>query len=158
MKKTIAKDDDRFLFNTKNIAEILGVTYDTIEKWKLPSEGRIGKDKREVYYDIRKVVQARVEKFGNSATKQLNEEQAELAKIRREILELEFAERCGELVRVNEVRTKIFNIARTFRDSVLSIPSRLSSILAAETNERRINNQLTDEITQSLKCLQNPYK
>ena len=114
-------------------------------------------DKREVYYDIRKVVQARIEKFGNSTTKQLNEEQAELAKIRREILELELAERCGELVRVNEVRTKFFNIARTYRDSVLSIPSRLSSILAAETNERRVSNMLVDEITQSLKCLQNPY-
>ena len=156
-KKEQAKDADRFRFDVQDVAEIFGVTYTAIEKWNLKKlRKRKGDDQRKTFYDIREVVQSRKEKMEPGKTKDLFEEQAELARARREKLELELAELRGELVRVEDTRTQFFSIARTLRDAVLSVPNRLASLLAAETNERRIHTKLTEELALALKCLKNP--
>jgi len=55
------------------------------------------------------------------------------------------------------VRDTFFQLGRTVRDSMLSIPGRLSSLLAAEIDERRIHSTLKDELLKTLICLKEPY-
>lgn len=67
--------------------------------------------------------------------------------------ELEYKERSGTLVPAEAVRVAAFDKARQVRDSLLNIPSRLSPILAAETNAKKVNEILTQEIRQCLEVL-----
>lgn len=47
------------------------------------------------------------------------------------LLELEFREKSGQLVRVDEVETATFKLVRTFRDAIQNIPIRVVNELAA---------------------------
>ena len=149
------KNDARFLFSTKDIAEIFSVTYTSLENWNLPQVGRLkGQDQRQKFYDIRAVVKARLsQSAGSGPTKELILEQAELAKTRRELLELKLGEQRGELINASAARDDFFKIGRTFRDAMLSIPNRVATILAAEQSPHAIHNRLTDEISEACTCL-----
>ena len=66
---------------------------------------------------------------------------------------LEYEEKSGKLISADEVEREYFNIARTVRDSLLNIPGRVSAILAAESDEVKVNEILNEEITQALEVL-----
>ena len=66
---------------------------------------------------------------------------------------LEFEQKSGELISAIEVEREYFNIARTVRDSLLNIPSRISAILAAESDKAKTSEILTNEIRQVLEIL-----
>ena len=66
---------------------------------------------------------------------------------------LEFEEKTGQLISKAEVEQAAFNTARTVRDALLNIPDRISAILAAEADEFKVSEILTDEIRQALEIL-----
>jgi len=59
----------------------------------------------------------------------------------------------GVLVNAEDERKSGFALGRTIRDSIMAIPLRVSSILAAETDEFVVRELLTEELTRALKDL-----
>lgn len=72
----------------------------------------------------------------------------EVAKLKMQ--KLKIAEMEGSLVSAEKVKADSFLFARSIRDQLLSIPDRLSPILAAEKDERKIYIRLQDEIKLAL--------
>ena len=155
---TTLKDnaENRFRFDAQDIAEIFGVTYGTIEKWRLKKlRKRKGDDQRKTYYDIREVMQARKEKMEPGKTKALFEEQAELARTRREKLELDIAIQKEQLIEKRDVERQAFETARRVRDYLLNIPNRIAGEvtsalgLQASDGQEKVYQILNQEIHQA---------
>lgn len=72
--------------------------------------------------------------------------QARLAK-------LEFEEKSGALVNVEEVRAHAFTIARRTRERLQQIPERLAATVAAETDTDRVLHMIRREIDDALEAL-----
>ena len=66
---------------------------------------------------------------------------------------LDYDQKSGRLIPADEVEREYFDIARTVRDSLMNIPGRINAILAAELDEVKVNEILTQEITQALEVL-----
>lgn len=81
--------------------------------------------------------------------------QAKLTKERylAALRKLEYEERSGQLIPVDQVSAEAFECARQVRDAMLSIPQRLSAQLAATTDQNEIHNLLSAEIRQALEAL-----
>lgn len=75
---------------------------------------------------------------------------------RTKLLELEYRKSLGELVEKKTVREEAFALARTVRDAVLNVPSRVGGILAAESDRRRVEEILGLELRQALGALEGP--
>ncbi len=65
--------------------------------------------------------------------------QARLAKI-------EYEKQVGALVSADEMRVQAFKVARTARDSLLSMPDRLAPVLAGENNQFEVHRIMSEEI------------
>jgi hypothetical protein len=70
--------------------------------------------------------------------------------LKNKILDLEIREKEGELVKYDDIKNKVFSYARIFRDTMLTLPDRLSPILAAEQDRNKIHNILSTEIRNAL--------
>ena len=66
------------------------------------------------------------------------------------LAKLEFEQRSGKLTDRQEVEHAAFNAARTTRDRMLCIPSRVAPILATESDANRIQDILEEEIRWAL--------
>lgn len=66
---------------------------------------------------------------------------------------LVYKQRAGALVDAADVRDEAFRAARTVRDALLSMPARLESILAAESDPVRVRALLEDELRLALSTL-----
>jgi hypothetical protein len=75
------------------------------------------------------------------------------AQYKAALLKLEFEERNGKLISLEQVETDFFNIGRRFRDAVLNIPDRVSAGLASDMDQHSIAMKLTEELTQALEEL-----
>ena len=159
MAKAEGKDDSRFLLNTKDTAEVFGVTFSALEKWKLPkSLKRKGDDKREVFYDLREIFKFRLDMLTPKKKLDLIDEQARLAASRREKIDLEIGVRKGELIEKVLVEKSAFSTGRIIRDGIMNIPDRVSGVLAAETSQEKVHQILTKENREALEALTNaPY-
>jgi hypothetical protein len=69
------------------------------------------------------------------------------------IRKLEYEEKTGKLVDAASVKESAFSLGRRIRDSMLNIPDRIASMLAAETDETKIRELLTGEIRNALEEL-----
>lgn len=69
---------------------------------------------------------------------------------RGRIAELDRKEREGELVDRRKVEEAHFTQARNLRDAILNVPSRVSTLFAAETDPQRIHQDLEDELRRVL--------
>ena len=69
------------------------------------------------------------------------------------IARLDFEERNGKLVSVDQMKVEIFRKARQVRDRMLAIPGRVAARLAAETDARAIRKVLNKEIRKALEAL-----
>lgn len=87
----------------------------------------------------------------------LSYSEARLAKVRNqaELLKLSVDEKSGKLVSAEKVKKAAFDLARMTRDKLLSIPDRISPVLAAEQDQAKIASTLTAEIRQALEELSN---
>ncbi|MCP4250375.1 MAG: hypothetical protein GY778_25305, partial [bacterium] len=72
---------------------------------------------------------------------------------RGKLLELKAKVEAGKYVDDDEVRVAAFNKGRTTRDNLLNIPDRLSGMLAAEGDARKIHTLLTAEMRQAMEDL-----
>lgn len=70
------------------------------------------------------------------------------------IAQLKLAELRGDLVRVADIRSAYATRAAALRESLLQIPARLASVLAAETDHARCHDLLQAELHQVLAQLQ----
>ena len=66
---------------------------------------------------------------------------------------LRLEEKQGQLVKIEDVERAAFNLARQVRDGILNIPDRIDSMLAMESDSRKINTVLTKELRQALEVL-----
>jgi len=69
------------------------------------------------------------------------------------LLKLELDEKTGRLVDSEQVKIAAFNRARQVRDALLNIPDRISPILAAERDQNKVSETLTQEIKTALEGL-----
>lgn len=72
----------------------------------------------------------------------------ELAKA--EIEEMKAAQLRGELVSAAEVKSTVYSLAATVRNALLRIPKRISSQVAAESDQHKVRTILEGEIAQAL--------
>jgi hypothetical protein len=79
--------------------------------------------------------------------------QARRELFRSKIAELEFLERVGTVVDKEQGEAEQFRVGRQVRDALLTIPDRLSGVLAAETDQRKIHAILMQELRQALEAL-----
>jgi len=79
--------------------------------------------------------------------------QAKKEEFRAKLVELEYEERVGALVRKSDVEKEAFRVGRLVRDAVLNVPSRLAGILAAESDQRKVHDLLEKELRQALEAL-----
>lgn len=64
--------------------------------------------------------------------------------------QLAYEREAGTLVLADEVKTEAFRLARALRDAIMAVPDRIDSEMAAETNARKINLRMKDELTKAL--------
>jgi phage terminase Nu1 subunit (DNA packaging protein) len=80
----------------------------------------------------------------------LVQERAALARENRETAALKNAELRGDLVRVDEIRRAIFTASRGIRNSLQTIPDRVSLPITGMTDVHEIHQLIDDEIHQVL--------
>jgi phage terminase Nu1 subunit (DNA packaging protein) len=87
------------------------------------------------------------EAFGPSPAAVLvyQDEAAREKRASAQLRELELAERAGELVPAADVEFRVFNVARAAREALMSIPDRVATIVAAETDAAAVHALLTAE-------------
>ena len=73
------------------------------------------------------------------------------AKLRR----LEFETKQGKLIEAEVVRRLIADAVRTLRDGILGLPDRLATVLAAESDAKRVHVTLKTELSRELEGLAN---
>lgn len=67
-----------------------------------------------------------------------------------QLAKLEFEEKSKKLIDAEKVKRQAFEIGRITRDSILSIPDRVSAELAGITDQATIHSLLTKELTNAL--------
>lgn len=82
-------------------------------------------------------------------------QRALLTEYKAKLAKLELDKNKGELIDATLVRQSAFSTARRVRDAILSIPDRISSILAAESDQATVKNLLTQELRLALEELSN---
>ena len=100
------------------------------------------------YYDSADALKALF--LGEESGLDPQQERARLDESRRKLADLEFKKRRGELLMESSVFDVLDQAAIAFREGLLTIPSRLADILAAETDARIIEHRLFDEIRNQL--------
>jgi hypothetical protein len=73
------------------------------------------------------------------------------AKLRR----LEFETRQGKLIEADAVRKTVADAVRTLRDGILGLPDRLATVLAAESDAKKVHVTLNTELARQLEGLAN---
>ena len=81
------------------------------------------------------------------------EKRALLTGYKAELARLELERAKNKLVDADIVEKSAFDCARRVRDTILSLPNRLSSIIAAESSEHKVREYLTTELTKALEEL-----
>jgi|SRR5271157_3075725 len=73
------------------------------------------------------------------------------AKLRR----LEFETKQGRLIEAEAVRKTIASAVRSLRDGILGLPDRLATVLAAESDAKKVHVTLKTELSRELEALAN---
>lgn len=141
--------------NLKGLSNSFGVSQVTVRNWI--DKGIPCKRTSKGYsFDLTEAIQWR-EKYLQAA-KQGGSSEYEAARTEKEIYrakmaKLNFEKMDGMLILAEEVRKSAFEKARQVRDSLLNIPARVSPILAAEHDAKKVNEILTHELRQVLEGL-----
>jgi len=77
-------------------------------------------------------------------------EKARLDRARADYQEMRNAELQGELVSQGDINAQWFAVGRQIRDSILSIPDRISAQLAAEDKREVVHKKLMEELRRAL--------
>lgn len=85
----------------------------------------------------------------------LNKAQTLNQKYQAALKRLEYEEKSGKLIDAEQVAKDAFSVGRKVRDAMLNIPSRISAIVTAETDQVKNEDTLLEEITNALEGLAN---
>ena len=139
------------IIGKSKLAQAFKVSRTTIENWcrdGCPSKFN-GKEHE---FELSKVIKWHEAKFLKQTDNQdLAKSRAIKEHFKAKLTELEFLEREGSLVYSKDVKNAAFETARLLRGQLLNIPARVSPILAAERDTKKVNEILTHEIR---KCLE----
>lgn len=105
--------------------------------------------------DQRQQLQGQLQAIYDDASMPRTEAERQIAVLKRRMLELDVAEREGQLVEVDGMRKAVFEQGRRVRDLLLGIPVRLAADLAAETDPAAVAILLEKEMVQALEGLIN---
>lgn len=139
---------------TKDLAQIYGCSVQYIGE--LVKSGVLPKPIKQNCHDIVKACQKIIENIREQHSGEKSDIDAEtlrLTKARADKADLEVRELKRELVPYKDVQNAAFEKARMVRDQFMNIPSRLSPILAAEKEAKKVNEMLDKEIRQILEAL-----
>jgi phage terminase Nu1 subunit (DNA packaging protein) len=129
------------------VADIFEVSEQTIRDWasmgiiEKPLNGQL--DLLEV---IRKVYKYQRTLIVGTGTQKLTDERADFLKIKKQISELELKKLQGASMDMEKVKRVAYSRAKIESQMLNNLPSRLKSILAAETDEFKIEQLLRMEI------------
>ncbi len=76
------------------------------------------------------------------------------AKLRR----LEFETKQGRLIEAEAVRKTVADAVRSLRDGILGLPDRLATVLAAESDSKKVHVTLKTELSRELEALANAIR
>lgn len=139
----------------KGLSKAFGVSQVSVRNWitkgipcKRTSRGYI--------FDLTEAIQWREKHLQES--KQGSNNEYEAARTEKEIYRAKMAklnyERMeGSLVYAADVKNTAFETGRMLRDQLLNIPARVSPIIAAERDTKKVNEILTKEIRQVLETI-----
>jgi phage terminase Nu1 subunit (DNA packaging protein) len=134
----------------KVLSEFLGISEGTLAKWQkeggFPPFTRQDGVGSEAAYDSAGVHRWLVERAAKKAGGTNAAESRRLARIKADRQQLALLRECGRLVDAAEVAAKMSNVGTLTREALLAIPSRVSSLAAAEGNAAKIEELLMDEI------------
>lgn len=94
-------------------------------------------------------------KMGSDLGAQARKHDLHYREMKAKTMELEYKQRCGELVSVADIERENFRIGRRIHNAIMNIRSRIAGIVASETDQRKIHKILTDEFRTALEELQN---
>lgn len=145
---------DEKRLNLKAVQKAFGVSDKSVRHWisaGMPCE----KTKKGYNFILSACIQWR-EAYLQSMKK--GSDAFEQAKTEREIwraktAKLNYEKLSGLLIYADDVRHTAFETARLLRDQLLNIPARVSPILAAERDVKKVNEILTKEIRQCLETI-----
>lgn len=127
-----------------------------------PEERKAYEEERRREAERAKRVIEEVERAGLEVSEELKELAAKSslneAKTISEILnaklkEIQYKKEVGELVSKAEVEREAFEVARKVRDAILSVPDRVSAMIAAKSDPKEIRDILTQELHHALAAL-----
>lgn len=78
---------------------------------------------------------------------------AQHERFKARLAQLELEQREGKLVEAEEVKREAFRVARIVRDALLNLPDRVAGELAAEANQFKVHQRLSNEIRRALEDL-----
>jgi hypothetical protein len=83
-------------------------------------------------------------------TSVLSEEKAETENVRRQLLEIQLAQKRGELVRADDISRALANKLKAAQEHLNTVADRLAPILAAETDVSKVDEMLRSEIRRAM--------
>ena len=143
---------DQQTYSLETISKLLMLSERRCQQ--LVTDGVIPKHARGEY-DLVKSVQGYVKflrerAFGGVANTDQHTEKTRLVSAQANIAEMTDAEMRGDLVRTDDIRRTIFSAARSVRNSVQTIPDRISMPIAGMNDQHDIHELIDGEIMQVL--------
>ncbi len=134
------------------VSQLLGVTERRVQQL---AESRGSLRRARGQYDVRAAVMAYCEFLRDGfvdpdVKKTESDERTRLLTAKADIAELEHAERAGELISAEGVRSQDFQLGHLLKTKLLGIPDRTSALLAAETSARTCHDIQIVEINAAL--------
>lgn len=138
--------------NKSELSQIFGVSLNTIDAWLRKGMPHKISKKGRYEFDVETII-----KWRESLLK-VSDDEMRKAKIQREVYkaklcQLQFEKESGLLVYAADVKHAAFESGRMLRDQLLNIPARVSPILAAERDTKKVNEILTKEIRQCIETI-----
>ena len=141
--------------NSSQLSRAFQVSKVTVKNWVdrgCPHE-KSDKGNSFILSEVIKWHQERFLKTSNGDSSKLAESKAMREHFKALLTELEYKERSGELILAKDVVDANFEKARMIRDQFLNIPARVSPIIAAERDPKKVHEILDKEIRQVLESL-----
>jgi hypothetical protein len=110
---------------------------ETAPKWSSPGDERAG-------------LQDQIQEIAHDPRMQRSEAERQIKVLQRRLLELDLAEREGQLVDAAQIRRVVFERGRRVRDLLMGIPVRIAADLAAEDDPAAVSIVLERALVEAL--------